>query len=148
INLNDNFNTRLLIQKAFYFLTKLGFPFRIKFNFYKYGPYSPELAELYYRSTELAKNSVDNYFKIEFTKEEMQKLKGCKEIINQWGNNPEKLEYYASVLFVYDDMYFSNWNENLVKEKIAALKPELFKKFEFKEVLRELKQFNLINNHN
>jgi len=38
INLNDNFNTRLLIQKAFYFLTKLGFPFRIKFNFYKYGP--------------------------------------------------------------------------------------------------------------
>ncbi|MHA1335917.1 MAG: hypothetical protein ACTSPW_09200 [Promethearchaeota archaeon] len=72
----------------------------------------------------------------------------CKEIINQWGNNPEKLEYNASVLFVYDDMYFSNWNENSVKEKIADLKPELFKKFEFKEVLRELKQFNLINNHN
>ncbi|MHA1196979.1 MAG: hypothetical protein ACTSRH_15620 [Promethearchaeota archaeon] len=147
-DLNRDFKLRLKFQKIFYFLVKLGFPIKLQYNFYKYGPYSPDLAEIYYESMELSKENHKQYInKIEFTKEEKEKIETLKKISNAWGNDIEKLEYYSSVLYIYDDMYFKDWSKELVQDKILELKPELFNKFNFENVLKELKKFNLIHNH-
>lgn len=147
-DLDKDFELRLVFQKIFYFLVKLGFPFKIRYSFYKYGPYSPGLADLYYKSMEISKEDLNHYTEIEFTDNEKQKIEVCKEILSRWGSDFEKFEYYASVLYVYDDMYFNNWNKISVRHKISIFKPKLFDKFGFEEVLEQLKHFNLIKNHN
>ena len=147
-DVDKDFNLRLVFQKNFYFLIKLGFPFKIRYNYYKYGPYSPGLAEIYYKSMEISKEDLNHYTEIEFTDNEKQKIEVCKEILNQLGDDHEKLEYFASVLYIYDDMYFKNWSKDSVQNEISRLKPKLFEKFGFEEVLEELKHFNLIKNNN
>lgn len=147
-DLENNFEQRLLVQKIFYFLQKLGFSPKIKYNFYKYGPYSPDLTDIYYRSLELSKKDLKPYTDIQFTGNEKKILEKIKEILNKWGADLKKLEYYSSVLFVYEDMYFKDWNQERIKSKISILKPKHYDQFGFSNVIKELKDLGLIKNSN
>jgi uncharacterized protein YwgA len=45
---NDSLEARIRVQKAVYFLKRLGFDLGYEFSLYYHGPYSPELAYDYY----------------------------------------------------------------------------------------------------
>ena len=147
-NLDKDFKLRLKFQKLFYFSFKLGFPIKLKYKFYRYGLYSFDLAEIYYESVEISKKDFRQYInKIQFTKDEKEKIEVLKEISDAWSDDIEKLEYYSSVLYIYDDMYFKDWSKEKVKNKVLELKPDLFNKFNSDDVLDQLKGFGLIQKH-
>jgi len=95
---DKDFDKRLIIQKSFYFLIKLGFNINLKYNFFKYGPYSPSLADLYYKSLEIYGEEISHFPKIEFNNTEIKILKILRNILEKWDYNPKKLEYYSSLL--------------------------------------------------
>lgn len=142
-----DFDKRLLIQKVFYFLIKFGFDFKLKYNFYKYGPYSSELADIYYESSEFINMKLHENSEYHFSNNDKIALNRVKSLLDKWGKNTQIWEYSSSILFIYEDMYFRKWNIESVKAKIAREKYELFDRFEFKSVLQELKELDLITKH-
>ncbi|MCP6718601.1 MAG: hypothetical protein KJI71_00030 [Patescibacteria group bacterium] len=150
-DLNDrlelDFDKRLLIQKVFYFLIKLGFDFKLKYNFYKYGPYSRELADIYFESSEFISMKIHENSEYHFSSNDEFALTKLKSLLEKWGENTQIWEYYSSLLFIHEDMYFRIWNIENVKAKIAREKHELFDRFKFDSVLQELKELGLITKH-
>ncbi len=142
-----DFDKRLLIQKVFYFLIKLGFDFKLKYNFYKYGPYSPELADIYFESSEFKSMKIHETSEYHFSNNDKTALNLLKSLMDKWGENTQIWEYYSSLLYIHEDMYFRKWNIESVKAKIAREKYELFDRFKFESVLQELKELGLITKH-
>jgi len=142
-----DFDKRLLIQKVFYFLVKLGFDFKLKYNFYRYGPYSPELADIYFESSEFISMKIHEDSENHFSNNDKIALNTVKALLDKWGESTQIWEYYSSLLFIYEDMYFKKWNIESVKAKIAREKYELFDRFKFEPVLLELKELDLITKY-
>ena len=67
-----------------------------------------------------------------------------KDLSNKWGFDYGKWEYYSSLLYIHEDMYFRNWDVENVKFKIAKLKPIFFDRFKFDNPLLELKELGLL----
>jgi len=141
----EDFTKRLVLQKLFYFIQKLGIDLDIKYNFYKYGPYSPDLTDIYYSVMNLTKQEFNYFPDITFTKQERIIIDKLNNIYKKWGNDIDKLEFYASVLYIYKDMYIKNTDKEGVKKVVNKLKPKLFSKFNFEEVLEELKFQGFLN---
>ncbi|MBY8981766.1 MAG: hypothetical protein KGD57_02380 [Candidatus Lokiarchaeota archaeon] len=144
-NAKEDFYQRLILQKLFYFLQKLGLDLEIKYNFYKYGPYSPDLTDIYYTIMELSEQDFNYFPEIKLTDEEMKIINKLNNIYIKWGNNIDKLEFYASVLYIYTDMYVKNQNKECIKKIVNNFKPKLYIKFNFEEVLEELKVQGFLN---
>jgi len=132
------FEKRLVLQKIFYLLKKKGLDIDTKFNFYKYGPYSPDLTDIYYSLLDVSEDIFQSLPNIELRKEEREILNRMQEIYSKWGKDLKKFEFYASVLYIYKDMYIKDKNNERIKEVVKKLKPDLFKKYNFEEILDEL----------
>ncbi len=142
--LDQDFDKRRLIQKMFYFLIKLGFNLKLKYNFYKYGPYSPNLADIYYESFEIAKAQIDVISDYNFSNQDRIALENLKGLFRKWGNNIKKWEYFSSLLYIHEDMYFQNWNIQNVISTITRKKPFLFDIYKLDNPLQELKNLGLL----
>jgi len=72
----------------------------------------------------------------------------AKDFIDPFKNDADKLEYYASLLYIFTDMFFFKSAEGIDtarKNKIRELKPKLFEKYRLGEPISRLRAFNLIN---
>jgi len=141
---SDDFERRLVIQKMFYFLQKLGLDLEIKYNFYKFGPYSPDLTDIYYSIINLNQQNLDYFPDIEFSNKEKEILNKLKKIFQNWGKDIKELEFYASVLYIYEDMYIRNQNQQKLIQVIKKLKPDLFKAFNVEKTIEDLKEQGLL----
>lgn len=141
---SDDFERRLIIQKLFYFLQKLGLDLEIKYNFYKYGPYSPDLTDMYYSVLNLNQQNLDHFPDIEFSTKEKEIIDKLKNIFQYWGKNIRELEFYASVLYICEDMYIKNQNKQKLFQVIKKFKPELFKRFNIDKTIEDLKKQGLL----
>ncbi len=143
--LDKDFNQRFLIQKIFYFLEKYGLNLKLKFNFYKYGPYSPYLADLYYKASKISEEKIEELSRYKFNEKEQEILKKGKNLLDKWGIDQKKFEFYSSFLYLYEDIYFKNWSMDKIRLKLSIYKPKLFDSFKFNEVLNDLKSVGLIS---
>lgn len=140
----DNFDKRILIQKIFYFLSKQGINLDVKYNFYKFGPYSSELTDYYYTLMEYNNAEISKIHKIEFDKEEELKIKKIKALFLKWKKDLVFLEFLASFLFIFKDMYIKDKNTEKIKETLKYLKPEIFNEKIYQKVQNELREEGLI----
>ncbi|MBN1215256.1 MAG: hypothetical protein JXA99_07400 [Candidatus Lokiarchaeota archaeon] len=138
-NAKEDFSKRLVLQKLFYLLQKLGLNLEIKYNFYKYGPYSSDLTDIYYTIMNLSQKDFNYFPEVSFSEEELNIIHKLNTIYQEWGNNIDKLEFYTSVLYIYTDMYLKNQNKDCIKKIVNKYKPRLFIKYNFDEVLEDLK---------
>lgn len=141
---SDDFERRLIIQKMFYFLQKLGLDLDIKYNFYKYGPYSPDLTDMYYSVLNLNRQKLEYFPDIDFSQKENEILIKLKKIFQLWGGNIKELEFYASVLYIYEDMYIKDQNKQKLIQVVRKFKPDLFRAFDIEKALRDLKTQGLL----
>jgi len=145
--IENDFEKRLLVQKIFYILTKFDFYINVKFNFYKYGPYSPDLADFYFDSLEINIERNETLYNYQFNEREKEILQKVKNVLDAWGTDVKRWEYYSSLLYIHEDMYFSKWNIDSVEAKLARDKPKLYDIYKFKTALQDLKKLGLIKKH-
>jgi len=135
-----NYNDRLNLQKLTYILKKAGFNFSYYFSWYVKGPYSPLLA-----------SDAFNYFESnEDINEKLSEaeLKIVKDLKIAFGNelqNPNKLELYASLLFIKSTSAIELSEDEKLSEKLISLKP-WFNKEEVKEAIKKLRESRLFSN--
>lgn len=136
----SSFNDRKRIQKIFYFLKKLGLNFDIEYKWYIYGPYSNQLTEIYFQAEDLDEDT--DLSSISLDEKDLENIKKVNTILVDI-NDHEKLEYYASILFIWKDMVFirKKKDESTIKETIRELKPELYSKYSYKEAVEYLKNW-------
>jgi uncharacterized protein YwgA len=140
----SNFSDRLKLQKIIYILIKRGLSLDYNFSWYKHGPYSPDLTDVYY----MYQNSdFDNKPKKTLSSEDIEVLKSSKKFINSIKDDPDRLEFIASLIFISNDMIFYKTpkNKETIKKKLKELKYHLFQKYDFQENFESLKQIGLIN---
>lgn len=140
---HSNFSDRKRIQKIFYILKIFNLDLDYKYNWYKYGPYSPKLTDVYYQANKfLSSGELNKYILNEKDKKVLDYAVSFLEPII---NNVEILEYYASILYIRKDMIFFDIekNENTIEKEIAQLKPLLFKKKSYEEAIEKFKEYNI-----
>ncbi len=140
----STFSDRKRIQKIFYILKQFGLDFRIKYNWYKHGPYSPKLADIYYQV-----NNIQNKSEIirnkSLSKSDLIIIEKAKQFINDIKNSTNQLEYYASILFIMNEMIFTKLEKNdlNIEIKTMQLKPNLFSRETYKEAINKFKENSL-----
>ena len=137
---------RIILQKIFYFLKKFDLQLPYNFNFYKHGPYSSYLTNVYYQLDNYSEIVRDDSYII--SEVERKKLDLAKDFIDPFKNDAIKLEYYASVLYIFTDIFFFKSAEGIDTariNKIRELKPELFEIYGLDDSISRLRAFNLIN---
>ena len=119
-----NFQSRLIIQKLSFICKSLGFNFSYRFNLYKFGPYSPNLTEDYYKYSNYIVNSISDY------KLNTEEHLICEKIRAYLLSHPlnklhqtDLFEAVATALFV--KQYNSDNLDNEVFEKTKNEKPYL-----------------------
>ncbi len=137
----STFSDRKRLQKIFYILKQFGLNFRVKYNWYKHGPYSPKLANIYYQV-----NKIQNQSEIiknkSLNKSDLIIIEKANPFINDMKNSTNQLEYYASILFIKNDMIFTELekNDKNIEAKTMQLKPNLFSPETYKEAIIKLKE--------
>ncbi len=138
----STFSDRKRNQKIFYILKKFGLTYDIWHNWYKHGPYSPQLADIYYQVENFEKlgEKIESTLSIQ-DRLVLERAKPFLKLIM----DSNKLEYYASILFIRKDMIFFNSkkDEDTIEKKVAELKPNLFSTQSYKESLNILKNYKL-----
>jgi len=131
---------RKRVQKIFYILRQFGLKFDVSFNWYKHGPYSPELSDIYYQAQDFKTSN------FELLERDFQTIEKARPFIEKLKYHNKKLEYYASILFVIKDMIFfdSEKNDSSIEKKIRELKPTLYSHDSYLNALNDFKAFNLI----
>jgi len=137
-------NNRIRLQKIFYILKKYNLELNFRFNWYKHGPYSTYLADVYYYAQ-------DYPYSVEkdpsyFTYLEKEKLDHVKEFLRPIKTNAELLEYYASLIFIHNDMVFrkDERNKETYENMIKQSKSGLYYKFDYKKHISNLQRHDLI----
>lgn len=140
----SNFSDRKRIQKIFYILKQFGLDFRIKYNWYKHGPYSPKLADIYYQVNNIQSKSEIIRNK-SLSKSDLIIIEKAKPFINDIKNSTNQLEYYASILFIMNEMIFTELEKNdlNIEIKTLQLKPNLFSRETYKEAINKFKENSL-----
>jgi len=138
------FYQRKKIQKIFYILKQFGLEYDVIFNWYKHGPYSSQLADIYYQTKDFKESYLNSNF--DLIEKEIQTIEKTRDFVEKLENNNRKLEYYASILFVIKDMIFfdSEKNESSIEQKIKELKPTLYSHDSYLNALNDFRAFNLI----
>jgi uncharacterized protein YwgA len=107
----ENFQDKLVIQKAVCLLELLGLDMKYRFSIYVRGPYSPDLAADLYANKELVENLKTDYA---FTKAEKELIAKISEASNNL--EPALLEIMATYAFLSKKCSLGG------KEAIAELK--------------------------
>lgn len=138
------FSQRKRIQKILYILKQFGLKFEVDFNWYKHGPYSPQLSDIYFQAQDLKRDYIYSNFNL--SKRDIQIIENAKPFIEKLKDNNEKLEYYASILFIFKDMIFFNSkkNDSSIEQKIREFKPALYSHDSYIHALNDFRSFNLI----
>ncbi len=139
----SSFIDRKRFQKIFYLLKKFGLDFNISYTWHKHGPYSPQLTEIYYQVESFKK--LEENIESPLNEKDRYILEYSKPFFTPIIDEAEKLEYYASILFIKHDMIFfdSNKNEETIENKVAKLKSNLYNPQSYKEALKILKKYKL-----
>lgn len=137
-----NFENRKKIQKVFYFLVAKGLEFDIDYKWYKYGPYSSELSSIYFQA-----DQVESPEESILSGKEREIAENMSKFLETFGNDTEKLEFYASILFIWKDMLFINKEKSVetIEEKLKEWKPNLTQKYSIKDAFNTLKENNYIS---
>lgn len=125
-------------------MKKSGIHLDTEFNFYKYGPYSPNLTNLYYTVLNSEEKELKKLPDAELTDEEKEIIKKFKRNLNKWASNAKILEFYTSLLFISRDMYIQNKNKEKIKTILKNYKPSLFTEKLFSEAYDYLEAEGLI----
>lgn len=135
---------RIRLQKIFYILKKFDLDLNFKFNWYAHGPYSPDLADVYYYAKDYLNSIEENQSYFNYS--EKLKLNNAKKFLESIKNNSKLLEYYASLVFVHNDMIFrkDERNQETYENRIKKSKPGLYYKFNYKDHISNLKHHGLI----
>ncbi len=141
----DTFDNRIKLQKVIYLLKQFGLNLPYRFSFYKHGPYSPYLADIYYQIENYDDIVREDSFQIENS--DIEKLNRAKKFLEPLVNDSEKLEFYASIAFIFNDMVFvyQEKSESVCIEKIKILKLELVEKYNLEKAISYLKSYDLID---
>jgi len=126
-NISD-FNSRLRLQKYVFIAKFFGLDLGYNFNLYIHGPYSPELANDYYRIG-------DNLEKYEEHSLDFEKDAFIELIRNK---NEEWLEAAATILMVSED----SCKKDIVIKIVQEIKPRFSKKF-LDNIIKELEKSKL-----
>ncbi|RLF94867.1 hypothetical protein DRN50_04715 [Thermococci archaeon] len=132
-NLNmGKYSDRLLLQKLVYIMQNLGLDSNYTFSWYIRGPYSPELANAY------------DEFSLKYPRgeailgrKEKEIVEKMKEVFGIELNNSEKMELYASLVYLFKEEKIPL--ESL--ERVIKLRKPWFSSNEIKkgiEILRQL----------
>ncbi|MHA2007415.1 MAG: hypothetical protein ACXABO_06720 [Promethearchaeota archaeon] len=125
-------------------MKNFGLPVDFSFNWYKHGPYSPKLADIYYQVKNFKKQQIS--ITESLSEKEVQIIEEARPLIEKLKGNNEKLEFYASILFIIKDMIFFNSekSDSTIEQKIKELKPEIYSHTSYLNSLNDLNSFNLI----
>lgn len=91
-----SFKDRLIFQKTVYFLQEFGINFGYSFNWYVYGPYSPELTRSGYKMKNIADTPKIKFINPKFERD----LNNLQKFLGNNKNNADWLELIASVHFL------------------------------------------------
>ena len=139
-NLNLNtFEGRVIFQKTIYFMQVFGINFGYSFNWYIYGPYSPELTKDGYRLKE--EKILEKVPKLKFVNPELEdKFNKFLDFISK-KKSAKWLELLASIHFLVQLLTKKGKNEIM---KIILKKQTHFTKEDFEEAWGYLKKEGLI----
>ena len=134
---------RIRLQKIFYILKNFNLDLNLKFTWYKHGPYSTHLADIYYYVNEHPSILSSD---LNLSNTEILNLEKSKEFLGPIIDDTDLLEFYASILFVYKDMVFRKDERNQItyENKIKYSKLGLYNMFNYKESLTRLQRYGLI----
>ena len=137
----STFSYRKRIQKIFYILKKFGLDFRIRYNWYRHGPYSPKLADIYYQVNDI-QNKSEIIKNKSLSKSDLTIIEKAKPFIDDINDSTDQLEYYASILFIMNDMIFTTLekNDKNIEVKTMQLKPHLYSPETYKEAIIKFKE--------
>lgn len=135
----EEFSTRVIIQKILYLLThgasspKINLSYN--WNFYLYGPYSPEIAQMIYHMNDVWEEISNKVVELDrFELKCIEHFKEFKKNLNRIQEKDRDLSKLTdSELFevlatlVYFAGHISE-NEGKIQEKFSTFKPELCKK--------------------
>ncbi len=114
---------RIKLQKTIYLLQSCGFNLGYGFSWYKYGPYSQELADESYAALSAQKVFYEDKAKdLDFSQNTKNKLDEFKNKIN--GLEAKDLELIGSVAYLKKNMNLKNKNE--IIEALEKKKKYLF----------------------
>jgi hypothetical protein len=99
---------------------------------------------MYYSVLNLNRQKLDYFPDIDFSPKENEILSKVKKIFQLWGKNIKELEFYASVLYIYKDMYIKDQNKRKLIQVVRKFKPDLFRTFDIEKTLRDLKSQGLL----
>ncbi len=140
----DNFEKRVYIQDTFYLLNKLGVNLEVKYSFYKFGPYSPDLTDYYYAIMEYTDDEITEILDLELNKQEVSKVEKIQKMLYKWRTDSKFLEILVNLLFINKDMYIKNKDNEKIKETLKSLRSELFEEELYLKALNELVKEGLI----
>ncbi len=135
----NKYDDRLNLQKLTYILQKAGLNFGYRFTWYVKGPYSPPLASdaFDYEERGIKEN-------IELSQTEQKIAENLKNKFGDGVTNPDKLELYASLLFLSSTESISLSDEERLSERLVSLKP-WFEKEQAKQAIRKLRDSGLFS---
>ena len=142
----ESLQDRIRLQKVFYICKKFGTRLGNKYNWYLHGPYSSSLAKIYYnldlnKRFKEFKHTFENIEEV-LTMEEKKALRKAKTFVESIKDDVEKLEYYADMIFIKNDMFFlKEKNREIIEEKLKELKPKLYEKYDFNNAYTEISKF-------
>ncbi|MFO7966519.1 MAG: hypothetical protein R6U44_02855 [Archaeoglobaceae archaeon] len=134
----DSFESRLKLQKYVYLAgTLFGMKLNYPFNLYIRGPYSPKLADDYYKLNSFKGNLSNASYNTD-------KFKKFKDFVS--GRTPKELEVIATILYLWKTnerlletgAYSEEKINKLIVEKVRDLKD--IKKDFIEEKLKELQE--------
>jgi hypothetical protein len=137
------FEDRLIIQKAFYLLSKVGLDLGVEYAFYRYGPYSRALTDLYYTSAQVPDEWLDLGGGTGLEEGELEAVRAVKGALSELGG-PESLEFHASALYVLEDMYLPERDAKAVEGEMQRLKADLCRRFDPQGALSKLAELGLL----
>jgi len=123
----NRFDNRLKLQKYVYLARKFGFDLGYRYNLYIHGPYSPELANDYYRL-----NKVTKYVKISLDRKFIKLIKRKSE---RW------LELAATIVMLVER--YGDIGKEMIIKLVKSNKPFATEK-ELENVFKELKIAGII----
>jgi uncharacterized protein YwgA len=141
----DEFNDRLILQKATYLAQAAGVHLGYFYRWYLRGPYSPAVADDGFALNREIKSDCDDSQSWELDEVSSKRLSEIKKLIGR--KNPQrarKLELLASVHFLVDQKQVSKSDPDLITEKLHRFNKQ-FTKSEVEKSLGQLREYGLLS---
>jgi len=125
-------------QKIAYLMKQAGLPIKYDFNWYVYGPYSPELTK---DAFEL--QAYDEVPQLPALGEcDKEKLRQLRQFLKDKIEDSDYLELLASLLFLEHDAYPASRGSGVI-ERLKSRKPRRFSDEDIRQAYRKLQESGL-----